>query len=222
MAQWIQKVQWFNTLVIGSGLVVLLLLLTWGGVVSIKDAMQLTTKSVQVPQAEGQAKTDKDHYFLRPTDLNPQAGGAVFKLLSHRQGVGYEDARSSEIRNLLFFNGTSETSIWLYPDQSQVLNRIERFDENKAEGALFIEWETVQQKSPDRNAAKLLQIDLVKLDGKGLQRALTDVEQVLRQRQTGQELEVIYQVKDAVRLAKFSIKDFRKLSDTEVARVEAR
>jgi hypothetical protein len=42
----------------------------------------------------------------------------------------------------------------------------------------------------------------------------------LRHRVVKGQLEIIYQSSEAVRLAKYSLKNFQKLSDIEVARIE--
>ena len=47
-------------------------------------------------------------------------------------------------------------------------------------------------------------------------------EMILRQRVVKDQLEIIYQSSEAVRLAKYTLKNFQKLSDIEVARIDSK
>jgi hypothetical protein len=58
------------------------------------------------------------------------------------------------------------------------------------------------------------------MSGEGLEKALSEFEMTLRHRVVKGQLEIIYQSSEAVRLAKYSLKNFQKLSDIEVARIE--
>lgn len=61
---------------------------------------------------------------------------------------------------------------------------------------------------------------LVRMDGTDLQRILTGVEETLTRKTVQGQLQIFYQNADAVRLARISLRDFRQLSDMEVARME--
>ena len=60
------------------------------------------------------------------------------------------------------------------------------------------------------------------MNGEGLANVLSEVEMILRHRVVKDQLEIIYQNSEAVRLAKYSLKNFQKLLDIEVARIESK
>ena len=221
MEKFILYVRRFNTIVIGIGLLLLLGLATMGGIEVGKGFFRSEKKSVEVPQSQGQDAADsKESFVLRPTDFTSQAGNPVFKLLTESGGGrSYEEGRGINVRNLLFFKNDSEKSKWLFPDQSLLLNRIESLKNGSESEILYIEAERVKRKDQGESKRDSQSVYLVRMDGEGLEKALGDVEQTLRHRVVKNQLEIIYQSAQAVRLARFSLKDFTRISDVEVARI---
>ena len=124
-------------------------------------------------------------------------------------------------RNLLFFREGPGKSLWLFPDQARVLARVEGYKSGSAqEDVLLIETEPDRGKEEKDLPRNSRDVYLVRMDGTGLQRILTGVEETLNRKTVQGQLQIVYQNADAVRLARFSLRDFRQLSDLEVARME--
>ena len=220
MDKFIRYVRRFNTIVIGIGLLFLLGLATMGGIEVGKGFFRSEKKGVEVPQAQGQGEDRKESFVLRPTDFTSQAGNPVFKLMTEDDGGrSYEEGRGIHVRNLLFFKSESEKSKWLFQDQSLLLNRIESLKNGIESEILYIEAEPVKHKNQGENKRDSRSVYLVRMDGGGLEKVLGNLEQTLRHRVVQNQVEIIYQSAEAVRLAKFSLKDFKKVSDIEVARI---
>ena len=224
MERFFLYVQRFNALVIGLGLLFILGLVILGG---LKEAMGLfrsEQKTVEVPHSAESEDQSGATYSLHPTEYSTSEGTVVFRLQSRGGSSGgnaYAEGRGTYTRNLLFFKEGAGKSLWLFPDQARVVARVEGYKSGSAqEDVLLIETEPdrgQEGKDLPRNSRDAY---LVRMDGTGLQRILTGVEETLNRKTVQGQLQIIYQNADAVRLARFSLRDFRQQSDMEVARIE--
>lgn len=222
MERFFLYVKRFNTVVIAVGLLGILGLVAWGGAQAGREILRSEKKTIDVPRTGAETTEVKETFILRPTDFASNDGTPVFRLMLKGEGRSYEEGRSSDVRNLLFFRDGKENSKWLFPNQSQVLNRFESLKGDAGEEILYLE--TAPAKGDVKSDSKqgLRSVYLVRMSGEGLEKALSEVEMTLRHRVVKDQLEIIYQNSDAVRLAKYSLKNFQKLSDIEVARIESK
>ena len=222
MERFFLYVKRFNTVVIAAGLLGILGLVAWGGAQAGREMLRSEKKTIDVPRSGQEATEFKETFILRPTDFSSKDGAPVFKLMLKGDGRSYEEGRSSDVRNLLFFRDGQEKSKWLFPSQSQVLNRFESLKGNAGEEILYLETEPAKGNEKSDSKLGSRSVYLVRMSGEGLEKALSEVEMTLRHRVVKDQLEIIYQSSEAVRLAKYSLKNFQKLSDIEVARIESK
>lgn len=224
MERFFLYVQRFNAVVIGLGLLLIVGLAILGGLKETMGLFRSEQKTVEVPHSAGNEGQSGATYSLHPTEYSTSEGTVVFRLQSRGGSSGggaYAEGRGTYTRNLLFFREGPGKSLWLFPDQARVLARVEGYKSGSAqEDVLLIETEPdrgQEEKDLPRNSRDVY---LVRMDGTGLQRILTGVEETLNRKTVQGQLQIVYQNADAVRLARFSLRDFRQLSDLEVARME--
>lgn len=222
MERFFLYVKRFNTVVIAAGLLGIIGLVAWGGAQAGREMLRSEKKTIDVPRSGEEATEVKETFILRPTDFSSKDGAPVFRLMLKREGRSYEEGRSSDVRNLLFFRDGTEKSKWLFPSQSQVLNRFESIKGDADEEILYLETEPAKGNEKSDSKLGSRSVYLVKMSGEGLEKALSEVDMTLRHRVVKDQLEIIYQSTEAVRLAKYSLKNFQKLSDIEVARIESK
>lgn len=222
MERFFVYVKRFNTIVIAVGLLGIVGLVAWGGAQAAKEMFRSEKKTVDVPRTGSEVSEAKETFILRPTDYASNEGAPVFRLMLKGEGRHYDESRNSDVRNLLFFRDGKEKSKWLFPNQSQVLNHFESLKGAGEEGVLYIEAEPSIGNEKNNSNQGSRTVYLVRMNGEGLEKALSEVELTLRHRVLKNQLEIIYQSSDAVRLAKYSLKDFQKISDMEVARIESK
>lgn len=222
MERFFLYVKRFNTIVIAAGLLGILGLVIWGGAQAGREMFRSEKKTVDVPRVGEEVKEVKETFILRPTDFASRNGAPVFKLISKGDGRSYEEGRSTYVRNLLFFREGQEKSKWLFPNQSQVLDHFETLKWDAGEEILYLETEPAKGNEKRDSKQGSLSVYLVRMNGEGLANVLSEVEMILRHRVVKDQLEIIYQSSEAVRLAKYTLKNFQKLSDIEVARIDSK
>lgn len=218
---WVQR---FNSTVIGVGLLFILGLLALGGVKEAMALLRAESKTVAAPQNAGGQGERGTIYSLQATEHSSRNGTVVFRLQSRGGrggGVAYAEGRAAHTRNLLFFREGAGQSRWLFADQTRVLSRVEEYSSGAGEAdVLLVEVESDREHEAQEGERHARDVYLVHMDGTGLQRILTGVEEMLNRKTVHGQLQIAYQSADAVRLARFSLQDFRQLADVEVARVE--
>lgn len=224
MERFFLYVQRFNALVIGLGLLLIVGLGVLGGLKETMGLFRSEQKTVEVPHSAGKEGQSGASYSLHPTEYSTSEGSVVFRLQSRGGSSGggaYAEGRGTHTRNLLFFREGAGKSLWLFPDQARVLARLEGYKSGSAQGdVLLIETEPDRGQEEKDLPSNSRDVYLVRMDGTGLQRILTGVEETLTRKTIQGQLQIVYQNADAVRLARISLRDFRQLSDMEVARME--
>ena len=224
MKRFFLYVQRFNAVVIGLGLLLIVGLAILGGLKETMGLFRSEQKTVEVPHSAGNEGQSGATYSLHPTEYSTSEGTVVFRLQSRGGSSGggaYAEGRGTNTRNLLFFREGPGKSLWLFPDQARVLARVEGYKSGSAqEDVLLIETEPDRGQEGKDLPRNSRDVYLVRMDGTGLQRILTGVEETLNRKTVQGQLQIVYQNADAVRLARFSLRDFRQLSDLEVARME--
>ena len=140
----------------------------------------------------------------------------VMKIVAPRNDGNHYESKSTETRNLLFLNDGSEKAIWLFPDVSQAITRLESLnkEETKTPIALYLETEPRPYKEGSPSRANTY---LVSPDGLRKRAIATELDQILSHRQHGQTLQLVYQKGKAVRVMTVSLTSFETLSDRVVA-----
>ena len=140
----------------------------------------------------------------------------VMKIVTPKEDDSYYESKSTETRNLLFLNDGSDKAIWLFPDASQAITRLESLnnEETKTPIALYLETEPRPYKDGSSSRANT---HLVSPDGLRKRAIATELDQILSHRQHGQTLQLVYQKGKAVRVMKVSLTSFETLSDRVVA-----
>lgn len=210
---------------ISLGLLLVVGLVVLGGANEALSLIRSDQKTVEVPQVAGEKKERGTTYSLNPTDYATSDGTLVFRLQSRSRSSGavpYAEGYSLDTRNLLFFKEGAGKVLWLFPDQARLLVRVEGYKSGSSqEDVLLIEAEPDRRQEENGGSLNSRDLYLVHMDGTGVQRILTGVEQTLHRKAFQGQLQIVYQNADAVRLARFSLKDFRLLSDGEVAKIES-
>jgi hypothetical protein len=140
----------------------------------------------------------------------------VMKIVTPKEDDSYYESKSTETRNLLFLNDGSDKAIWLFPDASQAITRLESLnnEDTKTPIALYLETEPRPYKDGSPSRANT---HLVSPDGLRKRAIATELDQILSHRQHGQTLQLVYQKGKAVRVMKVSLTSFETLSDRVVA-----
>ena len=140
----------------------------------------------------------------------------VMKIVAPKEDGSHYESKSTETRNLLFLNDGSDKAIWLFPDASQAITRLESLnkEETKTPIALYLETEPRPYKEGSPSRANTY---LVSPDGLRKRAIATELDQILSHRQHGQTLQLVYQKGKVVRVMKVSLTSFETLSDRVVA-----
>ncbi len=140
----------------------------------------------------------------------------VMKIVTPKEDGSHYVSKSTETRNLLFLNDGSDKAIWLFPDASQAITRLESLnnENTKTQIALYLETEPRPYKDGSPSRANTY---LVSPDGLRKRAIATELDQILSHRQHGQTLQLVYQKGKAVRVMKVSLTSFETLSDRVVA-----
>lgn len=213
------RLQRFNTL-----LPALLALLLLAAMVRefLPDMRGGTRKTVDPPAAtaagssEPSASAKAVPLDIRTSHIDAGPNTLVMKIITPWKIGGNYESESTETRNLLFFNDGSDKAIWLFPDTSQAITRLESLnnENTKTPIALYLETEPRPYKDGSSSRANT---HLVSPDGMRKRAIATDLDKILSHRQHGQTLQLVYQKGKAVRLMKVSLSSFETLSDRVVA-----
>ena len=204
----------FNALLPSLALLAFALMLAWAFLTQSKES---PPKSVVPPgQATG---TVSDTLELRKLDVDLDLGPrlVLLKVVSKKKsGSGYE---GSEIRNLVFVGDDSEALSWVFPTQSQELVSVHPVKtSNDVIKGIYVE-SVSKAKDAEASTPSLRTVYLVAADGSGYTKLLVDVEEVVSRRNDDSKLRLIYQKQNAVRMALIDMKDFRVLTDRELAKI---
>lgn len=211
--------QRFNTLL--PALLALLLLagMGWAFVADMRASSRQTVDPPAVTaagSAEPSASAKAVPLDIRTSHIDAGPNTLVMKIVAPKKMGGNYESESTETRNLLFFNDGSDKAIWLFPDASQALTRLESLnnENTKTPIALYLETEPRPHKDGSSNHASA---HLVSHDGLRKRAIATELDQILSHRQHGQTLQLVYQKGKAVRVMKVSLMNFETLSDRVVA-----
>jgi hypothetical protein len=213
------RLQRFNTLLPALLSLLLLAVIVWdflpdmrGGGRETVDPPAGTAAGSSEPSAS--AKAVPLEILTSHIDAGPNT--LVMKIVASKKDSGSYESKSTETRNLLFFNDGSDKAIWLFPDTSQAITRLESLnnENTKTPIALYLETEPRPYKDGSSNHTSA---HLVSPDGLRKRAIATDLDKILSHRQHGQTLQLVYQKGKAVRLMKVSLSSFETLSDRVVA-----
>jgi len=214
MDRFFKNVQRINSLLPLLALIVVSCLLAWD---SFK-VKEIPAASVVAPNDSGDSKM---FYFLHLDERLEQNGISILRLVaSDNKGWNYED-RHSHTRNLLLIPESRQPSHWLFKDQTQRINLVEKIPnkEGVLAKALYIEAEPIIKKSSLHTDEDKVTISLAKLNGEKPVAILSKIDKVIGHHVIGNALHIIYQQGVSVRSAEISIADFKMQSDHEVAKM---
>ena len=153
---------------------------------------------------------------IRTSHIDAGPNTLVMKIVTPWKIGGNYESESTETRNLLFFNDGSDKAIWLFPDTSQAITRLESLNNENTTTPIALYLETEPRPYKDGNSSRA-NTHLVSPDGTRKRAIATDLDRILSHRQHGQTLQLVYQKGKAVRLMKVSLTSFETLSDRVVA-----
>jgi hypothetical protein len=153
---------------------------------------------------------------IRTSHIDAGPNILVMKIVAPKEDGSHYVSKSTETRNLLFLNDGSDKAIWLFPDASQAITRLESLnnEDAKTPTALYLETEPRPYKDGSPSRANT---HLVSPDGLRKRAIATELDQILSHRQHGQTLQLVYQKGKVVRVMKVSLNSFETLSDRVVA-----
>lgn len=153
---------------------------------------------------------------IRTSHIDAGPNTLVMKIVTPWKIGGNYETESTETRNLLFFNDGADKAIWLFPDTSQAITRLESLNNENTTTPIALYLETEPRPYKDGNSSRA-NTHLVSPDGTRKRAIATDLDRILSHRQHGQTLQLVYQKGKAVRLMKVSLTSFETLSDRVVA-----
>ena len=153
---------------------------------------------------------------IRTSHIDAGPNILVMKIVTPKEDGSHYVSESTETRNLLFFNDGSDKAIWLFPDTSQAITRLESLNNENTTTPIALYLETEPRPYKDGNSSRA-NTHLVSPDGTRKRAIATDLDRILSHRQHGQTLQLVYQKGKAVRLMKVSLTSFETLSDRVVA-----
>ena len=203
-----------NALAFFTGVVLATGLLLWAVGNSLWEGKAKT--SVVVPNASSEKS---EVLSLTAWEFIPETGVQVLKL----QSTGGEssdyaaEGRNYKTRNLLFVRSDGGNSTWLFPDQSQLISRVERLtDKDSRTKAIYFESQvTSEKRSPN------FSLFLAKPNGSSRVELLKDVEKIISSKLFDNSLWVIYQKKLEIRRVEFSLASYELVSDELVAKMSS-
>jgi hypothetical protein len=215
------RLQRFNTLLPALLSLLLLAVMAWD---FLPDMRGGNPKTVDPPAGaaagntagEPSASAKAVPLDIRTSHIDAGPNTLVMKIVTPWKIGGNYESEITETRNLLFFNDSSDKAVWLFPDASQAITRLESLnnEDTKTPIALYLETEPRPYKDGSSSRANT---HLVSPDGLRKRAIATELDQILSHRQHGQTLQLVYQKGKAVRLMKVSLTSFETLSDRVVA-----
>ena len=213
--------QRFNTLLPALLALLLLAIVVWD---FLPDMRSVSRKTVDSPAStapgrsasEPSASAEAVPLDILTSHIDAGSKTLIMKIVAPRKVGGNYESEGTETRNLLFFNDGSDKAIWLFPDASQAITRLESLnnENTKTPIALYIETEPRPYKDGSSSRANT---HLVSPDGLRKRAIATDLDNILSHRQHGQSLQLVYQKGKAVKVMKVSLTSFETLADREVA-----
>ena len=211
--------QRFNTLLPAMLALLLLAVMAWdflpdmrGGSRETVDPPAGTAAGSSEPSASAKAVP----LDIRTSHIDAGPNTLVMKIVTPWKIGGNYETESTETRNLLFFNDGADKPIWLFPDTSQAITRLESLNNENTTTPIALYLETEPRPYKDGNSSRA-NTHLVSPDGTRKRAIATDLDRILSHRQHGQTLQLVYQKGKAVRLMKVSLTSFETLSDRVVA-----
>lgn len=211
--------QRFNTLLPALLALLLLAVMVWeflpdmrGGSRETVDPPAGTAAGSSEPSASAKAVP----LDIRTSHIDAGPNTLVMKIVTPWKIGGNYETESTETRNLLFFNDGADKAIWLFPDTSQAITRLESLNNENTTTPIALYLETEPRLYKDGNSSRA-NTHLVSPDGTRKRAIATDLDRILSHRQHGQTLQLVYQKGKAVRLMKVSLTSFETLSDRVVA-----
>ena len=213
------RLQRFNTLLPALLTLLLLALMVWGFLSDMRGGSRETVDppaGTAAGSSEPSASAKAVPLDIRTSHIDAGPNTLVMKIVTPWKIGGNYESESTETRNLLFLNDGSDKAIWLFPDASQAITRLESLnnENTKTPIALYLETEPRPYKDGSSSRANT---HLVSPDGLRKRAIATDLDKILSHRQHGQTLQLVYQKGKAVRLMKVSLTSFETLSDRVVA-----
>ncbi len=211
--------QRFNTLLPALLALLLLAVMVWeflpdmrGGSRETVDPPAGTAAGSSEPSASAKAVP----LDIRTSHIDAGPNTLGMKIVTPWKIGGNYETESTETRNLLFFNEGADKAIWLFPDTSQAITRLESLNNENTTTPIALYLETEPRPYKDGNSSRA-NTHLVSPDGTRKRAIATDLDRILSHRQHGQTLQLVYQKGKAVRLMKVSLTSFETLSDRVVA-----
>lgn len=186
---------------------VLSIVLAWAASPFWYDQHRKTAEGIPLPQTGS-------HFGLLYFDETYQIPGTPFQRTEL-----YEKSPSSlwgqfgdrdKMRNLLFIEKEFASVEWLFPDQSNTIERVGELGEPAA--ALYLEYRT-----PAQNG---LNIAVTSVDGRRTKTLLSGIQRILAQHLTESgNLLVLYLRKETLHRARFNMKTWEQIDDIELSSV---
>lgn len=214
MDRFFKTVQRINSLAILIALLAVLAGIAWALVNDYK-------KSTSTVRAPNETIGSSLFYSLTMGDYLEQNGIQILRLdASGKQKLDYE-GHHSQTRNLLLISENRPTALWLFKDQSQRIDLVEKLPKPEGEKAkaLYIEVTPLIKTDSLDGTEDNLTIYLAKPNGDKPLAILKKVDKVIGRKLVGDMLHLIYQQGLSVRNAQISIIDFKMQSDQEVAKM---
>lgn len=187
--------------------VVLSIVLAWAASPFWYDHHRKTAEGIPLPQTG-------NHFGMLYFDETYEISGTPFQ----RIGL-YEKSPSSlwgqfgdrdKMRNLLFIEKEYASVEWLFPDQSNTIEKVGELGEPAA--ALYLEYRT-----PAQNG---LNIAMTSVDGGRTKTLLSGIQRILAQHLTESgNLLVLYLRKETLHRARFNMKTWEQIDDLELSSV---
>ena len=181
------RLQRFNTLLPALLALLLLAVMVWdflpdmrGGSRETVDPPAGTAAGSSEPSAS--AKAVPLEILTSHIDAGPNT--LLMQIVALKKDSDSYESESTETRNLLFFNDGSDKAIWLFPDTSQAITRLESLnnENTKTPIALYLETEPRPYKDGSSSHANT---HLVSPDGTRKRAIATDLDKILSHRQQG-------------------------------------
>lgn len=212
MEKFFKFVDRVNSLAFFAGVILAIGFLLWAIGNSLWDTRAKT--SVVVPNTSAEKS---EVLSLSAWEFIPEIGVQVLKL----QSVGGEssdygsEVRGYKTRNLLYLKSDGGASVWLFPDQSHLISRVERLTAlDGVTKAIYFE-----SRGAESKASPKFSLFLAKPDGSSAVEVFKDVEHVVSRRISGDFAYFVYQSGLAIKESKVSLKSFEVLSDGVVAKM---
>ncbi len=211
----------------------LLLVLLAGGVsvgwVLWTNSQWKSRGAIEVPASDSSSSKS---VFLRFERIQKVTGSDTQMLLLSAEDTSrkvYSGGSGSETRNVLFLTGTEKKARWLFQSQSNLILvteqlREESDNERRAPTKLlYFEFIPKDTNGDGKiNSQDPSTVGLSKPDGTGFVEVLRDVTRVLSHELIDDKvLSIVFQSRQAIRHATFSLSSFAKVSEAEIVAVPA-